>query len=31
MQLSRRSKGWNPAVDNAALKAEKVITWLTAQ
>ena len=31
MQLSRRSSRWNPAVDNAALKAEKVITWLTAQ
>jgi hypothetical protein len=29
LQLSRRSNGWNPAVDNATLKAEKVITWLT--
>lgn len=29
LQLSRRSNRWNPAVDNAALKAEKVITWLT--
>jgi hypothetical protein len=28
LQLSRRSNGWNPAVDSAALKAEKVITWL---
>jgi hypothetical protein len=28
LQLSRRSNGWNPAVDNAALKAVKVITWL---
>ncbi|WP_410580168.1 E2/UBC family protein [Amycolatopsis sp. lyj-108] len=27
LQLSRRSNRWNPAVDNAALKAEKVITW----
>ena len=31
MQLSRRSSRWNPAVDNAALKAQKVITWLAAQ
>lgn len=30
-QISRRSNGWNPVVDNAALKAEKVITWLAAQ
>jgi len=29
LQLSRRSPGWNPANDNAALKAEKVIAWLT--
>jgi hypothetical protein len=31
MQVSRRSNHWNPAVDNAALKAEKVITWLLEQ
>lgn len=31
LQLSRRSNGWNPATDNAALKAEKVITWFTAK
>lgn len=28
LQLSRRSNRWQPGVDNAALKAEKVITWL---
>jgi hypothetical protein len=28
MQLSRRSTRWKTGVDNAALKAEKVITWL---
>ena len=27
LQLSRRSNRWNPAVDNVALKAEKVIAW----
>jgi len=27
----RRSNGWNPGVDNAALKAEKVIKGFTAQ
>jgi hypothetical protein len=27
LQLSRRSNGWRPGVDNAALKAEKVIVW----
>lgn len=27
LQLSRRSNGWNPMLDNAALKAEKVLTW----
>lgn len=27
LQLSRRSNRWNPATDNAALKAEKVIKW----
>jgi hypothetical protein len=31
LQLSRRSNRWNPATDNAALKAEKVITWLAEQ
>lgn len=29
LQLSRRSNSWNPSRDNAALKAEKVITWFT--
>ncbi|WP_436004095.1 hypothetical protein [Knoellia sp. LjRoot47] len=27
LQLSRRSNRWNPATDNAALKAEKVRAW----
>jgi len=27
LQLSRRSNRWNLAYDNAALKAEKVLTW----
>jgi hypothetical protein len=27
LQLSRRSNRWNPAVDNAVLKAERVIRW----
>ncbi|OKI58019.1 hypothetical protein [Micromonospora sp. CB01531] len=31
MQLSRRSNGWHAGIDNAALKAEKVITWLVTQ
>ncbi|WP_163508183.1 hypothetical protein [Fodinicola acaciae] len=31
LQLSRRSNRWNPAIDNAALKAEKVITWFTTK
>ncbi|HVV12775.1 hypothetical protein [Amycolatopsis sp.] len=31
LQLSRRSNRWNPARDNAALKAQKVITWFTTQ
>ncbi|MGI5243145.1 hypothetical protein [Dactylosporangium sp. CA-139066] len=31
LQLSRRSNGWRPGIDNAALKAEKVITWLVNQ
>jgi hypothetical protein len=28
LQLSRKSNGWSPKTDNAALKAEKVIAWL---
>ncbi|MEV4410554.1 hypothetical protein [Catellatospora sp. NPDC049609] len=28
LQLSRRSNGWNSVLDNAVLKAEKVIRWL---
>ncbi len=31
LQLSRRSNRWNPSVDNAVLKAEKVITWLATR
>ncbi|WP_050581016.1 hypothetical protein [Salinispora cortesiana] len=31
LQLSRRSNGWRVGIDNAALKAEKVITWLVTQ
>jgi hypothetical protein len=31
LHLSRRSNGWNPALDNAAVKAEKVIAWLVTQ
>jgi hypothetical protein len=31
LQLSRRSNGWNASVDNAALKAEKVIKWLVTR
>jgi hypothetical protein len=31
LQLSRRSNRWNPATDNAALKAEKVITWFATR
>jgi hypothetical protein len=31
LQLSRRSNGWRPGLDNAALKAEKVITWFTSR
>lgn len=27
LQLSRRSNRWNPEMDNAALKAAKVMTW----
>lgn len=29
LQLSRRSNGWNAAVDNAVLKALKVIQWFS--
>jgi len=28
LQLSRRSNRWNPAVDNAANKAERILKWL---
>lgn len=31
LQLSRRSHRWNPAFDNAVLKAEKVITWFATR
>jgi hypothetical protein len=31
LQLSRRSNGWNSTIDNAALKAEKVISWLLSR
>ncbi|MEU4594833.1 hypothetical protein [Micromonospora aurantiaca (nom. illeg.)] len=31
LQLSRRSNGWEAGIDNAALKAQKVITWLVTQ
>lgn len=31
LQLSRRSNRWNPAFDNAVLKAEKVITWFASR
>lgn len=31
LQLSRRSNRWNPARDNAVLKAEKVTTWFAGQ
>lgn len=31
LQVSRRSNGWNPRTDTAALKAIKVLTWLAAQ
>jgi hypothetical protein len=31
LQVSRRSNRWNPAVDNAALKAEKVRRWIAEQ
>jgi hypothetical protein len=29
--LSRRSNGWNPSIDTAVLKAEKVIKWLVTR
>jgi hypothetical protein len=31
LQISRRSNRWNPATDNAALKAQKVIQWLATK
>lgn len=31
LQLSRRSKGWSPRRDTAALKAAKVLAWLASQ
>jgi hypothetical protein len=31
LQLSRRSNRWNPSLDNAILKAEKVITWFATR
>ena len=31
IQVSRRSKRWNPAVDNAAIKLAKVLNWLKTQ
>lgn len=31
LQLSRRSNRWNPTIDNAALKAEKVIGWFATK
>lgn len=31
LQLSRRSNGWNPRRDTAALKAAKVLTWFADQ
>lgn len=27
-QFSRRSNHWNPAIDNAAIKLQKVLAWL---
>ncbi len=30
-QISRRSNGWDPAEDTAALKLAKVLEWLAAQ
>ncbi|PBC69686.1 hypothetical protein BX265_7027 [Streptomyces sp. TLI_235] len=31
LQISRRSNHRDPAVDNAALKAERIMLWLTTQ
>lgn len=31
LQLSRRSNGWNPSRDTAALKAAKVLAWFADQ
>lgn len=31
LQISRRSTRWNPTVDSAANKAERILTWLAAQ
>jgi len=31
IQISRRSKRWNPAVDTAATKLVKVLEWLRSQ
>ncbi|MGB8020003.1 MAG: hypothetical protein WCF04_02115 [Candidatus Nanopelagicales bacterium] len=31
LQLSRRSNGWNPRRDTAALKAAKVLAWFADQ
>ncbi|WP_328531261.1 hypothetical protein OG984_09080 [Nocardioides sp. NBC_00368] len=31
LQISRRSNGWNPRRDTAALKAVKVLAWLADQ
>ena len=31
LQLSRRSNGWNPSLDTAALKAAKVMSWFADQ
>jgi hypothetical protein len=28
LQLSRRSNQWNPAIDNAANKAQRILKWL---
>lgn len=28
LQLSRKSNRWNPAIDNAANKAERILRWL---
>lgn len=31
IQISRRSKKWNPLIDTASLKLKKVISWLKDQ